>query len=93
MAAIDRYLGREAQTKELFEKLDRDQPEVAREVFEIADRALVMHESFELANRYVDPPADLKRLVGRSLAATLRVAGRWWPEERLRMDERGWGRL
>lgn len=65
VAAIDQSLGQEAMTGELFETLDRDQPDVAKSVFDIAKRALVEQKAFELANKYVDPPADITRLVQR----------------------------
>lgn len=65
VAAIDRRLGQEVRTRELFELLDREQPHLAREVFAGAERALVAQKSFKLANKYLNPRADMKRLVER----------------------------
>lgn len=65
VATIDRTLGQEARTRELFERLNREQPDVARDVFSLAQRALVAQKSFELANDYLNPSADMARLVER----------------------------
>ena len=65
LAALNRRLGQEAHTLELFETLDREQPQAADKVFDLAQPALIKGKAFELANRYVDPPADVIKMVER----------------------------
>ena len=65
VAAIDRHLGREALTLELFVRLDQDRPDVAHAVYELAQRALITQQSFELAGKYIDPSSAMRQLVER----------------------------
>lgn len=82
VAAIDRRLGQEARTRELFEILDRERPDLAREVFAPAQRALIAQKSFKLANKYLNPSADIKRLVERYRKGLRTASGVGPPDHR-----------
>ncbi|CAN5794393.1 hypothetical protein BH23PLA1_BH23PLA1_41610 [soil metagenome] len=58
MNAINRQFGEPAATKEVFETLDAKNPELAKQVFDLAKPALVRAKAYSLLGKYVDPKAD-----------------------------------
>lgn len=62
MAAINRTLGEEALTKDTFEALDRKNPAAAKQVFGLAQPALVRGRAYGLYARYVEPRKDFSRM-------------------------------
>ena len=57
-AAINETLGEESLTVSVFEELDREHPESARHLFEIAKEALVRAKAYALCGRYLRPDED-----------------------------------
>lgn len=62
MAAINRTLGADALTRQAFEALDSSDSEAAKEVFELAQPALVRGKAYKLLEKYVDPKKDFAEM-------------------------------
>jgi len=64
--AINQYLGASSETSKLFESIDRDAPEFARECSDLAFEALVESGKFSLAAKYLrDPVGRVAKLAER----------------------------
>ena len=57
-AAINETLGEASLTVSVFEELDREHPESARRLFDIAKEALVRAKAYALCGRYLRPDED-----------------------------------
>jgi hypothetical protein len=73
--AIDRVLGQEAATRELFVWLDANRNETAAQVYELAQPALVRAGDYALCGKYLQPQKALQAIVDQyrlltQLAAT-----------------------
>jgi hypothetical protein len=62
VASINRELGDEPQTKDLFLWLDSKSPEIARQVFDIAEPALLQAKEYRLCGKYLDPDGAFHRI-------------------------------
>jgi len=62
-ASINRELKEQQQTTDLFVWLDSERPDVAREVFEIAEPALVEAKKYSLCGKYLDPDRSFDLMV------------------------------
>ena len=62
-ASINRELGDEEQTKDLFRWLDSTSPEMARQVFDSAEPALIQAKEYQLCGKYLDPDRAFQRIV------------------------------
>lgn len=62
MEAINKSLGEQSQTKEIFEVLHKENPESAKEVFELAQPALIRGKAYSLVNEYLSPEDDFTRM-------------------------------
>jgi hypothetical protein len=65
LVAINRTLGEEVHTKEVFVGLDADNPAAAKEVFELAQPALIRAKEYTLCGRYLDAEESFGRIVER----------------------------
>jgi hypothetical protein len=61
LLAIDRQLGEETKTIELFSTLDANGTAVATEIFDLAQPMLVRAKEYKLCAKYLDPDASLTR--------------------------------
>ncbi|MEX2169843.1 MAG: hypothetical protein WD851_11075 [Pirellulales bacterium] len=61
--SINKLLDHEAQTAALFEELDKNKSDVAREVYDIAQPALVKAEKYALCGKYLVPNEAYERTV------------------------------
>jgi hypothetical protein len=59
--SINKELKEESKTVSLFVWLDSNQPDSAREVFDLAEPALVTSREFRLCNKYIDSDAAYER--------------------------------
>jgi hypothetical protein len=53
--AINHYLGEEERTRDAFVALDRDRPDVAAKVYELAEPALIEAKDYAVCGRYLKP--------------------------------------
>lgn len=53
--AINHYLGEEERTRDAFLKLDRERPEVAAKVYELAEPALIEAKDYAVCGRHLKP--------------------------------------
>jgi hypothetical protein len=60
MSSINEYLNDESATKDIFEILDKTQPEQAKTVYKIAQRSLVKGKAYALMNKYIVPHDDYR---------------------------------
>ena len=89
VASIDRCLGQDDATLELFRKVEAAHPELAKESFRFIDR-LVLRRDAALFCRYCGDPVGFyseERELFLRLAASLRECGRGDPERLLPMRE------
>ena len=63
LAAMNKYLGEEARTKDVFAMLHTQQPDAAKQVFALAQPALVKAKEYRLCGNYLDPDASSRRLI------------------------------
>ena len=63
VASIDRALGERARTAELFVWLDANKPQVAKQMYSIAQDSMVAAGNYGLAGKYIDPAAEIDRIV------------------------------
>jgi tetratricopeptide (TPR) repeat protein len=59
--AINAYLGEDARTKAVFVSLDAQDPAVAKEVFEIAQAALIKAKEYKLCGKYLEAEQAFSR--------------------------------
>lgn len=60
-ASINEQLGETSKTSKLFQKLDQEQPEAARQAFDIAKSALIEAKAYKLVGKYLNPAVDFAR--------------------------------
>ena len=65
VAAINRVLGEDAGTSELFAWLDQNRPAEAGDVYELAQRSLVLAHSFSLCGKYLQPEAAMAHIIAQ----------------------------
>jgi len=63
MAAINELLDSDGQTVQVFVKLDRDSPTVAKEVYRAAQPALIEAKRFDLCGKYILPRDSYDEIV------------------------------
>jgi hypothetical protein len=63
LSAINQELGDEDQTAEVFASLDRDAPDKATQVYDIAQPALVATKKYSLCGKYLDPEKSMADLL------------------------------
>jgi serine/threonine protein kinase len=63
LVAINRTLGEQTKTRDLFVLLHSQNPQAARRVYGVAQPALIKNKEYKLCNDYVEPAKDLERLV------------------------------
>ena len=61
MAAINRTIGEGQSTVDAFVALDQRDPNLAKQVFGSADRALIKAKKYELFGKYIEPKTALRR--------------------------------
>jgi hypothetical protein len=61
--AISRTLKEDGPTKELFVWLDANKPELAKQVYDLAQPALINAAAYQLCGRYLDPDKAFQRLL------------------------------
>ena len=61
--AINRYLGDEARTNELFLALHAEHPDRAKQVYGVAQPALIKAKQYEVCMQYIQPATSLERSV------------------------------
>ncbi len=62
IAAINKYLGEDENTTQLFQWLDTHLPEEAKRDYRLAERALVKSKQYELIGKYIDAKSELAEL-------------------------------
>lgn len=62
-AAINRHLGEDVKTKELFLWLDANSPGTATSVYDIAQPSLVNAKEYQVCGKYLDPDRSLDRML------------------------------
>ena len=62
-AAINRALNEDGKTKDLFVWLDAHEPKLAKEVFRIAQPALIKGKEYELCGRHIDPDKSFQEIL------------------------------
>lgn len=60
MASINRYLGEDVKTLEVFKTLDANDAKSAKIVFGVAEPSLVKFKAYELAGKYLSPERDMQ---------------------------------
>ncbi len=60
---INRVLGEDEKTGELFHWLDSNKPKVATEVFDIAQPVLVKAKEYQICGKYLDPDRSFQRML------------------------------
>ena len=63
MLSLNEYLGEKFATKNVFEILDQNHPDIAKQVFDMARDSLIRAEAYSLYAKYVAPKDDLARMV------------------------------
>jgi hypothetical protein len=63
MRSINRVLGKDRKTVEVFEQLVEKKPEVATAVYGLAEPALIKAEKYELCGKYLEPTQTADRMV------------------------------
>jgi hypothetical protein len=58
LLSIDEKLGDEVRTLDMFVRLDKEEPEVARSVYDIAQSTLVKAKMFPLCGKYMEPERE-----------------------------------
>ncbi len=73
-AAINQALGEESRTRELFLRIEANDPLLARSVYRSAEGALIEAKDFAVCGKYLEPGAELGRLaqIHRSIDATMK---------------------
>lgn len=63
LAAINRTVGEESRTKEIFVLLDAQNADAATEVFDLAQPALVKTKEYKLCGKYIDSKRSFPRII------------------------------
>ena len=63
LAAINRTVGEESRTKEIFVLLDAQNADAAKEVFGLAQSALINSKDYKLCGKYIDPIRSFPRII------------------------------
>lgn len=63
LASINRTVGEESRTKEIFVLLDAQNADAAKEVFDIAQRALINTKEYKLCGKYIDSKRSFPRII------------------------------
>jgi len=63
LAAINRTVGEESHTKEIFVLLDAQNADAAKEVFNLAQPALINAKKYKLCGKYIDPKRSFPRII------------------------------
>lgn len=63
--SINRTLDEESRTSEAFVRLHAENPATAKEIFDLAQPALVKDRKYELCGEYIDPKQDSPRMIER----------------------------
>ena len=63
VAAINKYLGEDTKTTELFVWLDQNNRNFAKSVYSVAQPSLIRAKKFDLCGRYLDPEVSFKRML------------------------------
>lgn len=63
LAGINRVLKQVPKTVAAFEQLDKNSPQIAKEVYPLAQPALIANQKFELCGRYLDGIKDYEKLL------------------------------
>ncbi len=63
MSSINRELDEEETTVATFIRLDKDAPDVARNVYDLAQRSLLKAKQFALCRKYLEPEKSYARIV------------------------------
>jgi hypothetical protein len=62
-AAINRALGEDSKTTELFDWLDSNKPKVAAQAFRVAEPALIRSKQYRLCGKYIDPDQSFAEIL------------------------------
>jgi hypothetical protein len=62
-AAINRALGEDSKTTELFDWLDGNKPKVAAKAFRVAEPALIRSKQYRLCGKYIDPDRSFAEIL------------------------------
>jgi hypothetical protein len=65
LVAINKRVGEESHTKEIFVLLDAQNADVAKEVFKYAQPALINAKEYKLCGKYIDPIQSFTRIIER----------------------------
>lgn len=81
LAAINRTVGEESRTKEIFVLLDAQNADAAKEVFDIAQPALINAKEYKLCGKYIDSKRSFPRIIesfrrGKRLAEDTRLGAK-----------------
>jgi len=63
LAAINRMVGEESRTKEIFVLLDAQNADAAREVYKLAQPALINAKEYKLCGKYIDSKRSFPRII------------------------------
>ena len=63
LAAINHTVGEESRTKEIFVLLDAQNADAAKEVFDLAQSALINSKEYKLCGKYIDPIRSFPRII------------------------------
>jgi len=63
LASINRTVGEESRTKEIFVLLDAQNADAAKEVFDIAQPALINAKEYKLCGKYIDSKRSFLRII------------------------------
>jgi hypothetical protein len=63
LAAINRTVGEESRTKEIFVLLDAQNADAAKEVFDLAQPALINTKEYKLCGKYIDSKRSFPRII------------------------------
>ncbi len=81
VVAIDRVLGEDTATRELFVWLDANRNEVAAQVYDIAQASLVRAGDYALCGKYLQPQKTLQGILDQYRVVTQLAASSERPEE------------
>lgn len=81
VVAMDRALGQDAATRELFVWLDANRNEVASQVYDIAQASLVRAKDYALCGKYLEPRKALQAILDQYRVVTQLAATSDRPEE------------
>ena len=68
--SISKELGEEGAAPELFKRLDKEKPEIAKAVYQAAKPSLLAAKEYKLCLRYTEPEKNLDEVIARYRAAS-----------------------